>query len=638
MDYAAARMTTVVHHRVTRWILTAAALALVGSCGAAKAPPAPSVAISAPAPTAPDAAAPAAADAPAPETGPDDGTAHDVAHPPQVATGGAGAVASAEAQATAVGLDVLKRGGNAVDAAVAVGFALGVTHPTAGNIGGGGFMVIHLPDGTDTTIDFREVAPGKASRDMYLDAAGQVTTASLVGPRAAGIPGDVAGFALAHKRFGKLPWRELVAPAVALARDGHELDSFHAEDLAWGVKSTTTYLAELEADPKQPKALVAAVKATRALWQHPDGTPYVAGERWKQPELATTLEAIAQRGAPAFYRGKFATRLAAQVKAMGGLWTVADLAGYRAIERAPLRFAHHGAQIVTMPPPSAGGITLRQVLAASDILGLAARPWDSVGRIHLYVEALRRVYADRNLLIADPAFVDVPVETLMNLDYLRQRMTGIDPAHATASTAVGAGVELVEKPETTHFSVVDASGMAVATTFTLNGGFGAKVQVPGTGITLNNEMDDFTAKVGAPNMFGLVQGPQNGIAPGKRMVSSMTPTIVLADGKVRLVCGSPGGPTISTTVAQIVLQVLDYGRTLEQAIAASRIHHQWLPDNIWYEEGLAPATLDALKALGHELKTRGTMGHANCIEIDPTTGERRAVADAARDGGRAAAY
>lgn len=590
----------------------------------------------APAPAAP--AAPAPAPAPETTTGPDDdGAKVDVAKATDVAVGKQGAVTSASKEATEIGLEVLKKGGNAVDAAVAVAFALGVTHPTAGNIGGGGFMVIRTADGKSTAFDYREVAPRGASRDMYVNDKGEVTKDSRLGPRAAGIPGDVAGFETAHKRFGKLPWKDLVMPSVALARDGVVLDSFHAGDMGWGAKSMGEYGKALEADPKSPPALREAVKLTVARFSRPDGTPFQAGDRWLQPELAQTLEAIAKGGAKAFYRGPLAARMAKEMKAMGGLWTTADLAGYKVIERKPIIFDYRGNQIITMPPPSAGGITLRQVLGASEALGFKEMKWSSVERIHLYIEALRRVYADRNLLVGDPDFIKVPMGKILDTKYLAQRLSTIDRAHATPSAQVGAGVELEEKPQTTHFSVVDGSGMAVANTYTLNGGFGAKVQIPGTGVTLNNEMDDFTAKVGSPNMFGLVQGPQNSIAPGKRMLSSMTPTIVVAGGKVRLVCGSPGGPTISTTVAQVLMQVIDHGLSLEEAVASGRIHHQWMPDMVFHEDDLPKATIKALEAMGHKLSSRGRIGHANCIEAN-AAGELRAVADVGRDGGDAAAY
>ena len=592
-----------------------------------------------PAPAHPTATATAGTDGGAEvETGPDDVGARPATTGTDVATGKSGAVTSAEKHATAVGISILKKGGNAVDAAVAVGLALSVTHPSAGNIGGGGFMVIYFPDGKSTTIDYREVAPGKASRDMYLDKQGNPTEDSRRGPRAAGIPGDVAGFAMAHKKYGSLPWKDLVMPAVELARAGHQLDTFHAEDLAWASREIEKYIGELEAAPDKNPALVAALKETMAIFRKPDGSALAAGDTWTEPALAGTLETIAAGGADAFYRGPLAKKMAAAVGKMGGLWTAADLAGYKPIEREPIIFDYHGHTIITMPPPSAGGITLRQILAASEILGLDKLEWDSVDRIHLYVEALRRVYADRNNLVADPAFVDVPVKTMLDVEYLEKRMSDIKKDRATPSKEVGAGVELVEKPETTHYSVVDGKGMAVANTYTLNGGFGARVAVPGTGVIMNNEMDDFTAKVGSPNMFGLVQGPQNAIAPKKRMVSSMTPTVVTKDGKLRAVCGSPGGPTISTTVAQVLLQVIDHGRSMDQAIAATRIHHQWLPDMIMHEESLDKATAKALAARGHQLKSRGRIGHANCIEVDPKNGLLRAVADSGRDGGDADAF
>jgi len=598
-----------------------------------------------PAPAA--ASAPAASVAPAapPETGSLAGGPDDAGQAPavpgvDVATGRRGAVTTAEPNATAVGRAILEKGGNAVDAAVAIGLALGVTHPTAGGIGGGGFMVIYFPDGRSTAIDFREVAPRKASRDMYLDESGNPTKDSLYGPRAAGVAGNVAGFAMVHKKYGSLPWKELVQPAVALAKDGHEIDSVHAEDLTAGVKLMEDYRKEVEAANKNPAkaAILAALDQTMAIMRRPDGRPWRAGDRWAQPDLAATYQAIAERGAPAFYRGPLAKKLASEVRKMGGLWTEADLAAYRPIERKPIVFDYRGHQVITMPPPSAGGVSLRQIFAASEALELYQMPWDSVDRIHLYVEVLRRVYADRNQLIGDPAFVKMPLKTLLDSAYMKRRVSDVNRQQATPSAKVSAGVEVEEKPETTHFSVVDEKGMVVANTYTLNGGFGALVAVPGTGILLNNQMDDFTAKVGAPNMFGLVQGPQNAIAPGKRMVSSMTPTIVTKAGKLRAVCGSPGGATIITTVAQVLLQVIDYGKPIDRAIVQTRIHHQWLPDAVIYEEGLDPKIAKGLEARGHKLMSRGRIGHANCIESDPKTGELRAVADSARRGGDADAF
>ena len=533
-----------------------------------------------------------------------------------------GAVTSAEANASRIGLEVLQKGGNAVDAAVATGLALGVTHPSAGNIGGGGFMVVRLANGESFAIDYREMAPGAASADMYLDAKGEVTKDSREGPRAAGIPGVVAGFAYAHRKWGSLPWEELVQPAVDLARDGWALDSFHADDIGYAVKRMT----EL------------GYADSAAVFAKPDGTTYVEGEIWTQPDLAVTLQTIADNGGSAFYEGPLAMAMATEVKALGGIWTAEDLKNYRAIERQPLVFDYRGYEIIAMPPPSAGGVVLRQILAANDFLQQFNRAWHSPEQLHYYIETLRRTYADRNLLLGDPDFVKVPMKTLLDVSYIGERVADIDPNAATDSETIGAGVPPQESEQTTHFSVVDNAGNAVSNTFTLNGGFGAKVVIPGTGVIMNNEMDDFTAKPGTPNMFGLVQGKQNAIAPGKRMLSSMTPTIVAKDGKLRAVVGSPGGPTITTTVAQIIIQLVDYGHDISRAVRERRFHHQWKPDMIWTEEGVEPELQQALEAKGHAIKTRGRIGHANCIEVDPETGGFRAVADVERDGGAAFAY
>jgi gamma-glutamyltranspeptidase/glutathione hydrolase len=538
------------------------------------------------------------------------------------AVGRSGAVASAETHASQVGIDILRRGGNAVDAAIAVGFALSVTHPSAGNIGGGGFMLLRFPDGRATSLDYRERAPAAAQRDMFLDAQGEVTRASRVGPLAAGIPGNVAGFGYAHANWGSLPWQELVAPAIALARDGWVLDAFHAADLRRAVES-------MEA---------AGYLESAALFRRADGSAYEAGDRWRQPELATTLERIARDGPQAFYAGPLAETMVREVRRLGGLWTGEDLAGYAPVERAPIRFDYRGFEILSMPPPSAGGIVLRQILAGAETLGLHALPWHSPERAHLYVEILRRAYVDRNHWIGDPDFVAVPLAQLLDLDYLARRVADIDPERATPSSEIGAGSVPFESEETTHFSVVDAAGLAVANTYTLNGSFGAKLVIPGTGVILNNEMDDFTAKVGEPNMFGLVQGERNTIAPGKRMLSSMTPTILVRDGELRAILGSPGGPTITTTVAQLVLQLVDYGRSISDAVREPRIHHQWLPDIVLLEEAIETSLVEALEARGHRVVRRPRFGHANCIEVDPVTGGFRAIADEARDGGKALAF
>jgi gamma-glutamyltranspeptidase / glutathione hydrolase len=608
------------------WLLAVAAcgsaLFTVAACGSAPPPPAVAareVAITAlPGPPPSPVAAPAA-----------------LLQGVAVARGQGGGVSSAEPHASEIGVEVLRRGGNAVDAAVAVGFALGVTHPSAGNIGGGGFMLVRSQDGHITALDYRETAPAQAFADMYIGPDGQPTNESRVGPKAAGIPGVVAGFWAAHQRFGSRPWAELLEPAVRLARDGIALDHYHADDLRWAGERMQEYAKQV---PVEATSLQAALQSSLALVRKPDGALYAEGDVWRQPELAATLQFIAEHGQDAFYRGTWATALAQKVEGMGGLWQAADLAGYKALERQPIVFDYRGYQVATMPPPSAGGVVLRQILAAAEVTEMHKLEWDSVPREHLYVEALRRIYADRNQLLGDPDFVKLPLTRLLDVGYVRDRVRDIDPAHATPSSAISAGVNLAESEQTTHFSVVDAKGMAIANTYTLNGGFGAKLVVPGTGVILNNEMDDFTAKVGTPNMFGLVQGTQNSIAPGKRMLSSMSPTIVTHEGQLRAVLGSPGGPTITTTVAQILMQLIDHGRTLEAAIAAPRLHHQWQPDKIWHEARLPAEQAAALEKLGHALAMRPTIGHANCIEMLPKTHQVIAVADIERDGGGAAAY
>lgn len=561
-----------------------------------------------------------------------------------VAHGTHGAVSSAEARASEIGRDVLLRGGNAVDAAIAVAFALSVTHPSAANIGGGGFMIVRLPDGRATAIDYREVAPQKAHRDMFLDERGEVTLRSRRGPVAAGIPGVVAGLALAHEQFGTLPWRELLAPSIGLAREGHTLDEAHATELANGWKDVVRFAEAVETQlaqrpDAQTVALREALRATMATFGKDGGSrPYATGESWLQPELAKTLAYLAQEGPRAFYEGPLATNMAEGVRATGGIWTTEDLAGYRALSREPIRFAYHGHTITTMPPPSSGGVALRQILAGAEQLGLAKLGWDTPERAHLFAEILRRTFADRNQLLGDPAFVEMPLATLLSEEYAAARMASIDMVRATPSKDVRPGAAPAESRHTTHFSVVDRQGMAVSNTYTLNTNFGALVQIPGTGITLNNEMDDFTAKPGTPNAFGLVQGAQNAVAPGKRMLSSMSPTIVERDGKLRAVLGSPGGPTIITTVAQVLMQLVDHGRTLSQAVSAPRMHHQWLPDEVWLEPGVPAAVREGLRARGHHLEEAPVIGHANCIAVDPETGALDAVADVTRGGGGAAAF
>ncbi len=545
------------------------------------------------------------------------------AEAPRVALGTKGAVSSQESNASDVGIAILQKGGNAVDASVAVGFALAVTHPSAGNIGGGGFMVIRMASGESFALDYRETAPSAAGRDMYLDKKGNVTKDSLNGPKAAGIPGSVAGMAAAHKKLGKLSWREVVEPAIKLAKDGFALDEVGAKDLVEATK----------------KMRDLGFEATAKVYAKPDGSPLAAGDKLVQPDLAKTLEAIAENPR-SFYEGPIAETMAKEVTKAGGIWKADDLKRYEAKWRPPIAFTYRGHEVITMPPPSAGGVVLKQLLAASEGMELQKKAWRSAEEIHLFAEAMRRTYADRNALLGDPDFVKMPMDKLLDTSYVKQRVADIDPNKATPSTQIKAGVEPTkqESTQTTHYSVVDEAGNAVATTTTLNTGYGCKFMVPGTGVLLNNEMDDFATKPGSPNVFGLVQGEQNKIEPGKRMLSSMTPTIILKGGELRAVVGSPGGPTISTTVAQLVRAIIDYDKPLDVAVPALRAHHQWLPDQIWTEESI-PADVQAeLEKRGHVIRKRGRIGHANSIEVDQKTRGFRAVADTTRAGGKAAAY
>ncbi|MEM6294892.1 MAG: gamma-glutamyltransferase [Myxococcota bacterium] len=542
----------------------------------------------------------------------------------RLALGTQGAVTSAEAAASEVGLSILQAGGNAIDAAVAVGFALAVTHPSAGNLGGGGFMVVRMADGTTAAFDYREQAPSAATRDMFLGPDGTPTRERLVGAKAAGIPGTVAGLALAHEAFGTLPWKDVVQPAVDLARKGNALDSFHVTDLERGVK----------------RMREAGFDDSAKFYSKPDGSTYVEGDVWVQPVLANTLAAIAEQGPQAFYEGPIAETMAKENAAAGGIWTAADLAAYEARRREPIVFDYAGHEVITMPPPSAGGVGLWQMLKAAEAMGLAEKPWRSLDEVHLYVEIARRTYVDRNMLLADPDFVDLPLSQLMSQGYVKKRLESIDPDRATPSDEVAPGIAPLQREshQTTHFSVADGAGNAVSNTYTLNLGFGARYVLPSSGVLLNNEMDDFATQPGSANVFGLVQGEANKIEPRKRMLSSMTPTILVKDGELRAVVGSPGGPTITTTVVQIIRAVVDYGLSIDEAVASPRVHHQWQPDMIWAEEALDDEVEAGLKAKGHEIRSRGAMGHANCIEVDPKTRGFRAVADVERDGGKAVAY
>jgi len=540
--------------------------------------------------------APAAAQAPAAGTGVrfPDGWAFPVGSvTPVTATGGM--VSTTDRVASEVGAEVLRRGGNAVDAAVATHFALAVVNPEAGNIGGGGFLVVRMADGTTAALDFREAAPMAATRDMYLDAQGNLTDRSLVGHLAAGVPGSVAGMWEAHRRFGSLPWAELVQPAVNLA----EGIVMH-ERLASSLRS---YESRLKRFP-----------ATAAIFV-PGGRAPRVGDRFVQKDLAETFRRIARDGKDGFYRGRTAELVETEMRRGGGLITREDLARYEARWREPVRFRYRDHEVVSMPPTSSGGATLAEILNIMEGYDLRSYGYLSPEHVHLFTEATRRAYADRNEYLADPDFVPQPTERMTSDAYAAERRADVSLDRATPSAQVkpgmgpapiGAGTR-AEGTQTTHYSIVDAKGNAVAVTTTINSLYGNLVTVAGAGFLLNNEMDDFSAKPGTPNQFGLVQGEANAIQPGKRMLSAMTPTLVLDPrGAVRMVTGTPGGSTIITTVAMMVSNVVDWNMDAATATAAPRLHHQHLPDTLRYERGgLTDATAAALRAMGHAVAERG---------------------------------
>ena len=555
-----------------------------------------------------------------------------------------GMVASAHELASRAGIEILQKGGNAVDAAVATGLALTVVYPFAGNIGGGGFMVIHLA-ATDAqparnlVIDYRETAPAAATRDMYVGPDGKVlkgTGSSTVGWSASGVPGSVAGFALALEKYGsgKVSWADVCEPARRLAAEGHVVSAPTAANL----RRWESLLGQFDESKK------IYLKGGR-FWQ--------PGERWVQAELGETFARLQQHGPREFYEGETARRIAAAMQSHGGTITLDDLRAYRPVERTPLVGHYRGYEIVTMPPPSSGGIALLQMLALLEPHDVAALGHNSAAKYHLFIEVMKRAFRDRAEYLGDPGFVRVPVAQLLDPAYLAQRMADFSPDHATSAAAIAPGLgafdlksALVrpEKLETTHFSVVDAVGNAVANTYTLNGAYGSGVTIPGTGILMNNEMDDFTAQVGTPNMFGLLQGEANAIVPGKRPLSSMTPTLVFKDGRLVLVTGSPGGPTIINTVLQIISNVVDHQMPVMQAVEAPRIHNQWMPDLTTFERfGLNADTAALLRAKGHTLKERSSyegayQGDGETIAVDPKTGLRLGAADPRKGDSAAIGY
>lgn len=528
-----------------------------------------------------------------------------------------GLVVSGQADASRVGVEILRRGGNAVDAAVATAFALAVTLPDAGNLGGGGFLLIRFPDGTATTIDFRETAPAAATRDMFLDEEGRpVPERSRLGHLAAGVPGSPAGLLLALERYGTMDRAAVLDPAIRLAEEGFRLTRRQAAEF----------------NRFRPQFL--RFPGSARVFVKPDTSDFLPGERFRQPELAETLRRLRDEGRDGFYRGRTADLIVAEMRRGGGLITHEDLATYEAVERPALVGTYRGHRILTMGPPSSGGIVLLQALNKLEAVDLAAFGYLSPAHVHRTAEATRRAFADRAVWIGDPDAVAVPTEGLLSKGYARSRMASFDPARATPSARVTAGVPPGAVPEegtqTTHLSVVDADGMAVSLTTTINDLYGAKVVVEGAGFLLNNEMDDFTTAPGVPNLWGSVTGERNAVAPGRRMLSSMTPTIVEdPEGRLLLVLGTPGGTTIPTTVLQVVTAVLDFGLPLQAAVRAPRFHHQWDPDRLFHERGLPEPTLEALAAKGHELAARaGGSGAVAAIAVEHAPDGRRALVGA----------
>jgi gamma-glutamyltranspeptidase / glutathione hydrolase len=545
-------------------------------------------------------------------------------------------VVSIHHDASDAGLAILKQGGNAIDAAVAVGFALAVVYPQAGNIGGGGFMLIRTHDGKTHFLDYREKAPAAAGRDMYLDSKGNVIPGmSLVGYKASGVPGSVAGLTYAQKHFGKLSLAQDMAPAIHLATDGYVLSAEEAQNLH--------------------SRNLARFPISTHVFQR-DGNFYKEGDTFKQPELAATLTRISKDPAD-FYKGAMAKQIAAFEQAGGGLITAADLAAYEVKDRAPITGSYHGYDIITAPPPSSGGIVLVEllnILSTYDLPKLG--PDRSAPQVHIITEAFRRAYMDRSDYLGDPDFNKLPLKEMANPAYAAAWRSSIDPNKPTPSKDLVRPAGFMPPPpqappikdttETTHFSIVDAEGNAVSNTYTLNGGFGSGVTVEGLGFLMNNEMDDFTSKIGVPNVYGLIQGPANSIEPGKRPLSAMTPTIVTKDGKLALVLGSPGGSTIITTVANDLISIVDNGLNIQQAADAPRFHHQYLPDRIDLEKKFSPEVADQLKAMGYTVNrlavadehNPGTWGDSELIAIDPKTHELLGGHDDRKPYGKAAGY
>ncbi|PHI28531.1 Gamma-glutamyltranspeptidase precursor [Budvicia aquatica] len=527
------------------------------------------------------------------------GVEEDIFHPVYAKNG---MVASVNSIATRVGVDVLERGGNAVDAAVAVGYVLAVTHPQAGNIGGGGFMLLRTKDGKTTAIDFREMAPSKASRDMFLDEKGNADSKkSLTSHLASGVPGTVAGFAMATEKYGTMPMSDLIQPALALAKDGFPVNQTLADDLV-----------------QYGREVLLNNDHSRAIFFKSGDVPWSKGEILIQTDLAASLDLIAKQGVDAFYKGPIADQIANEMEKNGGLITKADLAAYKAVERQPVSGTYRGYEVYSMPAPSSGGIHIIQILNILENFDLKSMGQNSADAIHVMSEAMKFAYADRSEYLGDPDFVTVPVGALTSKEYAKSLAAKIDMNKARPSSEIRPGkLAPYESDQTTHYSVVDSQGNAVAVTYTLNTNFGSGIVAGSSGILLNNQMDDFSAKPGVPNVYGLIGGEANAVQAGKRPLSSMSPTIVTKDGQVFLATGSPGGSRIITTVLQIVLNTLEFNMNIAEATNAPRIHHQWLPEEIRIEKGISPDTIRLLEKKGHKVSVKPTMGSTQSIVVTP---------------------
>jgi len=526
---------------------------------------------------------------------------YDTPRPQKHVTAEHAVVVSAHPLASQTGIDILKKGGNAADAMVAVNFALAVVYPRAGNLGGGGFMVLRLPDGTAEAVDYRETAPALAHRDMYLDSSGNVIPRlSTEGGLAVGVPGTVAGLYAVWKKYGSLDWESLIRPAIRLAEKGFRISNAEAKRLNAYHDLIVKY---------NPRNTI----FTKSGWKE--------GDLLRQPELARTLKLIARKGPSGFYEGEVAEAIVKTVKSHGGIMETKDLKDYRAKFREPVRVQYKNYRIISMPPPSGGGIALGQLMLITEDYPVKQWGFHTFKTVHLMVEAEKRVYADRARYLGDPDFIDIPTDTLLSKEYLRRKMADFDPFKATPSEKIYRGNSVLRKEsfETTHISIVDNERMAVSCTTTLNSNYGSKLIVEGYGFFLNNEMDDFSAKPGVPNQFGLIGAEANAIAPGKRMLSSMTPTIVEKNGKLHMVLGTPGGSTIITSVYQVILNVLEFDMSMYDAVQAKRFHHQLLPDVMLYERGaFGRGVLDSIKASGQAVKPVKALGYVKAVLVNGT--------------------